>query len=156
MSNRSMTRRAALAFFAANAAAAVVPGRALAKRSPGGIRVDVTPLRENSGDPTAAWVERLLPGALAQALASRGVAAPSVTVRVDYVMLGPSTGSGGPAGSSPDQMVGEIIVGGVARPLRATTWYYPSPVDQALIEQSNFYRVQNVVRAFAFWAAQEI
>ena len=163
MPNLTVTRRAALASFAASVAlAAAMPQSASARRAlapgrvTGGIHVDVTQLRENAGDPTAAWVERLLPGALAQALAARGAAGAPITARIQYVMLGPSSGGGGPAGSSPDQMVGEIVVGGVPHPLRAATWYYPSAPDQALVEQANFYRVQQLVNAFAFWAAQEV
>jgi hypothetical protein len=153
MSNGSMTRRAALGSLAVILAGAVKP--ALARRPAGGIQVDVTPLRANAGDPTAAWVEQLLPGALAQAFAAHGASPGPVSVRIDYVLLGPNTGNaGGPAGSTPDQMVGEVTSGGVTRPLRATTYYYPSPVDQTMVEQSNFYRVQNMVRAFASWVAQ--
>ena len=110
-------------------------------RAVGGISVDVAPLRANAGDPTAAWVARAMPGALAP-------------VRIDYVILGPSSGEGGPAGSSPDQMVGAVIVGGVARPLRAQTWYYPAASDPATIEQSNYDRVFQLSRAFAYWAAR--
>lgn len=156
MSFSLITRRAAFASFAAALSLAVVPALARARRVEGGIRVDVTPLLENSGNPTAAWVARLLPGAMAQALASRGAAGAPVTVRVDYVILGPSQGGMGPAGSSPDQMIGDVIVGGVAHPLRATSYYYPSPVDQVMVEQSNYDRVEQLVRTFAYWAAQEI
>ena len=157
MFNRIITRRAALASFAATPLLAAVPTLARARRVEGaGIRVDVTPLLGNSGNPTAAWVARLLPGAMAQALASRGAAGASVTLRVDYVLLGPSSGGAGPAGASPDQMIGDVIVNGVAHPLRATTYYYPSSVDQAMVEQSNYYRVEQLVQAFASWAAQEM
>jgi hypothetical protein len=31
-------------------------------------------------------------------------------------------------------IIGEVIIDGVARPLRATTSYYPMAVDQALVE----------------------
>ena len=93
----------------------------------GGINVDVAPLRQNAGDPTAAWVAQVMPGALAQALVEAGRPGAPLFVRIVYVILGPNTGNaGGPAGSTPDQMVGAVIVGGVARPLRAETWYYPS------------------------------
>ena len=119
----------------------------------GGVRVDVSPLRANAGDPTAAWVARELPAALAQALAERGGAGAPISVRVDYVLLGPS--SGGVSGPSPDQMVGAVTVGGAERPLRASTHYYPSPVDQALVEQSNHDRVSQLVQAFAYWAVRE-
>ena len=157
MSISNMTRRAALASFAAALSLAPVQALARARRvAGGGVRVDVTPLLENSGNPTAAWVARLLPQAMAEAIAGRGGAGAPVTVRVDYVMLGPSQGGAGPAGSAPDQMIGAVIVGGVSRPLRATSYYYPSAVDQAMLEQSNYYRVEQLVQTFAYWAAQEV
>jgi len=117
----------------------------------GGARVDVRPLLENSGEPTAGWVANELPGALAAAI--DGSAAAPVSVRIDYVILGPNTGGIGPAGASPDQMIGEVTAGGVTRPLRATTTYYPSAADTAMIEQSNHQRVSALVRAFAGWVA---
>jgi hypothetical protein len=137
-------------------ACASAPGGAFAlTRAVGGIHVDVAPLRDNAGDPTAAWVAQAMPGALARALAEAGRPGAPVSVRIDYVILGPNTGNaGGPAGSSPDQMVGAVIVGGVARPLRALTWYYPAASDPATIEQSNYDRVFQLSRAFASWAAR--
>jgi hypothetical protein len=51
-------------------------------------------------------------------------------------------------------MVGAVIVGGVARPLRALTWYYPSASDQVMIERSNYFRVLQLSRAFAQRAAR--
>ena len=66
-----------------------------------GIRVDVTPLRENAGDPTAAWVAQNMPVALAQAFADAGRAGTPISVRIEYVILGPNAGGVGPAGSSP-------------------------------------------------------
>jgi hypothetical protein len=44
----------------------------------------------------------------------------------------------------------------VARPLRASTSYYPMAVDQVLVEQSNHDRVSQLVQAFAYWAAREV
>jgi hypothetical protein len=123
-------------------------------RAVGGISVDVAPLRANAGDPTAAWVARAMPGALAQALAEAGRPGSPVSVRIDYVILGPSSGEGGPAGSSPDQMVGAVIVGGVARPLRAETWYSLSAADAATNAASNYDRLYQLSRAFAYWAAR--
>jgi hypothetical protein len=153
MFEANVNRRAALGAFIA--ASILLSRGALARlASPaGGVRVDVSPLRANAGDPTAAWVARELPGALAQALAQRGGAGAPISVRVDYVLLGPS--SGGVSGPSPDQMVGSVTVGGVERPLRASTHYYPSPVDQAMVEQSNHDRVSQLVQAFAYWAVRE-
>jgi hypothetical protein len=91
-----------------------------------------------------------MPGALARA----GVGGP-VSVRIDYVLLGPSRGGAGPLGSSPDQIIGAVIAGGVERPIRATTNYFPLAIDQTLVEQSNFDRVSRLVQAFAYWVARE-
>ena len=68
MTTRALTRRAALS---AVAGLAFAPVAALAQPSVRfrSIQVDVGPLRANSGDPTAAWVEEALPGLLAQAFA---------------------------------------------------------------------------------------
>ena len=156
MLSSELTRRAALASFGAFV---VVPATVLqdAMARPGlsaGIRVDVNPLRANAGDPTAAWVAREMPGALAQALAADGRGGAGMSVRIDYVILGSSTG--GECGPSHDQMVGAVIVRGVEKPLRSTTSYFPSPVDQALVEQSNHDRVAQLVNAFAYWAAREV
>ncbi len=126
--------------------------RALARprAAPGWLHVDVTPLAENSGEPTAGWVAREMPAALARA----GVAGP-VSVRIDYVLLGPSSGGAQAAGATLDQIVGEAIVGGVARPIRASMNYYTSAVDQPQFEQSNHARISQLVQAFAFWVARE-
>ena len=134
-----VTRRAALLSFVAVAGSpAVAAHKALARRPFGGVRVDVAPLRENAGEPTASWVAQTLPAAIAQALASVGRSGESVSVRIDYVILGPNSGGVGPAGSSPDHMVGTVTEGGVERPLRATSSYYPMASDAAMIEQSNY------------------
>jgi hypothetical protein len=156
MSTFEVTRRASLVVFGAVAlACAGMPGGAFAlTRAVGGIHVDVAPLRENAGDPTAAWVAQVMPDALAQALAEAGRPGAPISVRIDYVMLGSSGGLGQPLGSTPDQMVGAVIVGGVARPLSTQTGYYPSASDPATIEQSNYDRVFQLSRAFAYWAAR--
>jgi hypothetical protein len=131
------------------------------------IRVDVSPLRANVGDPTAAWVQKVLPGYLAQALApymSPGDrSGATLTVRIDNVYLGPSAAGGAePGGSWPDTMKGILIVtgprGGIAEetPLRATSFYYPSPVDQALVEQAYYYRVVDLAQAFAGWVPKQL
>jgi hypothetical protein len=150
-------RRAFLGAFGGVAlACASLSGGAFAlTRAMGGINVDVAPLRANAGDPTAAWVAQVMPGALAQALAEAGRAGTPISVRIDYAILGPATGNaGGPAGSTPDQMVGAVIVGGVARPLRAVTLYYQAASDSVMIAQSNYDRVFQLSRAFAYWAAR--
>ena len=78
MSAFEVMRRASLGVFGAIAlACASAPGGAFAlTRAVGGIHVDVAPLRENAGDPTAAWVAQAMPGALAQALAEAGQPGP--------------------------------------------------------------------------------
>jgi hypothetical protein len=154
--SKKITRRAALGVFVLTST--IVLNGALAQPGAafGGVRVDVASLRAEVGDPTARWVAEELPGALAEALASVGRAGAPVKVRIDTVILGPSSGGQGPHGASPDQILGEVIVGGVARPLRASTSYYPMAVDQALVEQSNHDRVSQLVQAFAYWAAREL
>jgi len=120
MSAFEVMRRASLGVFGAIAlACASAPGGAFAlTRAVGGIHVDVARLRENAGDPTAAWVARALPGALAQALAGVGRAGAPISVRIDYVILGPSSGGVQAGGAAPDQMIGQVIVGGIAHELR--------------------------------------
>ena len=81
----------------------------------GRVRLDITSLRAEVGDPAASWVSEELPGALAQALASVGRAGVLVTVRIHAVILGPSSGGQGPNKASPDQITGEVIIDGVAR-----------------------------------------
>ena len=116
------------------------------------IRVDVAPLRANAGDPTAAWVQQQLPGQLAQALAGRMTrnGAP-LTVRIDYLTLGPSTGEMLHASASLDNIVGVAVIGGHETPVFATTSYYSSPVDQTMIERSNRDRVAQLTEALAYW-----
>jgi hypothetical protein len=156
MSAFEVMRRASLGVFGTVAlACASATGGAFALTRPvGGIHIDVAPLRENAGDPTAAWVSRALPGALAQALANVGHAGAPISVRIDYVILGPSSGGVQGGGAALDQMIGEVIVGGIAHELRASTSYYPMAVDQPHFEQSNYDRVFQLSRAFAYWAAQ--
>jgi hypothetical protein len=82
-------------------------------------------------------------------------------VRVDVTSLRGSrrpngVAARGPNNASPNQIIGEVIIHGFARPLRGTTSYYPMAVDQALVEQSNRDRVSQFVRAFAYWVAREV
>jgi hypothetical protein len=119
------------------------------------IRVDVQPLRASAGDPTATWVQQALQGQLAQALAGR--MAPNgapLTVRVDYLTLGPPTGEMLHASASLDNISGVAIIGGQQTPIRASNSYYSSPVDQTMIEQSNHYRVSQLTQVLAQWIAQ--
>ncbi len=156
MSGHSFTRRAAIAACAAVALA----GHAALSQSGQvvrNIRVDVAPLRANAGDPTATWVEQELPRRLAQALAGRLTPkGGTLTVRIDYLTLGPNTGATIHGGSSPDNIIGVATIGSVQWPVRATTSYAASPIDQTMIEQSNHYRVSQLVQALTFWIARDL
>ena len=118
------------------------------------IRVDVQPLRANAGDPTATWVQQDLPGQLAQALAGRMArdGAP-LTIRIDYLTLGPPTGEMLHASASLDNIQGVAVINGQERPIRATTSYYTNPIDQTMIERSNRERVAQLTQALAYWIA---
>lgn len=169
MSAFPLTRRAALAALGALAVSPVVTIRA-ALAQPNvrfrNIVVDVAPLRANMGDPTATWVQQTLPGALAQALG--GYMAPgdrsgaTLVARVDYLYLGPNSGGTGLWGASQDTINGTLLIkgphGGVASsvPIRAITSYHPSPVDQPMRVESNYWRVVALAQAFAGWAPREL
>src|SRR5271166_5439517 len=107
------------------------------------IQVDVAPLRVNVGDPTASWVQQGLPDQLAQALTGRMTAqGGTLVVRIDYVFLGPIKDS-----SAWDNISGVAMIGGVQRPVRATTRYRAAAIDQTLFEESNHQRVLQLVQA---------
>ena len=117
----------------------------------GAIRVDVAPLRANGGDPTATWVEQELPRQLAQALAGRLTPkGATLIVRIDSLTLGPNKDS-----RAWDNISGVATVGGVARPVRATSRYWASAIDPATIAQSNHDRVSAAAEALAFWIARD-
>ena len=150
MSAFPLTRRAALASLGALClpAAAEIPA-ALAQ--PGlrirAIKVDVSPIRASMGDPTAAWVEEALPGALAQSLAP-------------YMAPGDRSGFGG-FRRTQDTINGTLVLKGprgiVANvPLRAISTYFPMAVDQALVEQALQGRVVALAQVFAGWAPREL
>ena len=155
MSGQTLTRRAAITASGAFALVTAMPGPAALAQSPlavGAIRVDVAPLRANAGDPTATWVEQELPRQLAEAMSGRLTAkGATLVVRVDTLTIGPNKDS-----RAWDNISGVAMVGGVARPVRATSRYWASAIDQALIEQSNHARVSAVVRALAFWIAGDV
>jgi hypothetical protein len=156
MSGHSFTRRAVIA---ASATFAVAGHLALAQsgRAVGNIRVDVAPLRANAGEPTATWVEQELPRRLARALAGRLTPkGGTLTVRIDYLTLGPNTGATIHGGSSPDNIQGVAMLDGVQWPVRATSTYAASPIDQTMVEQSNHYRVAQLAEALAFWIARDV
>ena len=118
------------------------------------VRVDVSPLRANAGDPTAAWVQQELPAELAQALSGRSArdGAPLV-VRIDYLTLGPNSGTMLHAAATLDNINGVAIIGGQQIPVRATTSFYTSPIAQTMVEQSNHARVSQLTQALAYWIA---
>ena len=118
----------------------------------GDLRVDLAPLRANAGDPTADWVEQELPRQLAQALSGRLTPkGATLVVRIDSLTIGPNKDD-----RAWDNISGVAMVGSVQRPVRATSRYWASAIDQALIEQSNHARVSAVVRALAFWIARDV
>ena len=155
MSSRGLMRRVAIAAFGAFALlAAVACQNALAQSGLAirNIRVDVAPLRANVGDPTASWVAQQLPDQLAHALAGRIAAqGGTLVVRIDYVSLGPIKDS-----SARDNISGVAIIGGVQWPVRATTKYQASAVDQALVDESNHQRVIQLVQALTYWLARDL
>jgi hypothetical protein len=116
------------------------------------VHVDVSPLRANSGDPTAAWVQQDLPDQLAKAMAGRRTPnGGPLVVRIDYLTLGPTKESW-----AWDNIRGMAMIGKVERPVRATNRYLVSPIDQTMIEQSNHDRVTQVVQALAFELAKDL
>jgi hypothetical protein len=168
MSTFPLTRRAAIAVLGA----LVLPALAetpSASAQPGlrirAIKVDVSPIRQSMGDPTAAWVEQALPGALAQSLApymapgDRNGA--TLVARIDNLYLGSSSGGPGPLGSTQDTINGTLLLKGprgVAAnvPLRAISSYFPTPVDQTLVERALQGRVTALAQVFAGWAPREL
>ena len=151
--SRFFNRAAAVALLAILSIAAL-NGAAFAQSTPTfrDIRVDVQPLRANAGDPTATWVQEDLRGQLAQALSGRMArnGAP-LTVRIEYLTLGPQTGEMLHASASLDNIAGVAVINGQERPIRATTSYYTNPIDQTMIERSNRERVAQLTQALAYW-----
>jgi hypothetical protein len=139
----------ALALLAAGACHSALAQSGLPIRN---IRVDVAPLRANSGDPTASWVQQGLPDQLAQALAAHmSSQGGTLVVRIDYVTLGPKKDSW-----AWDSISGVATIGNVQWPVRASTRYQVSAVDQALVEQSNRQRVAQLVQALTYWLARDL
>jgi hypothetical protein len=116
------------------------------------IQVDVAPLRANVGDPTASWVQQTLPGQLAKALAGRmSPKGSTLVVRIDSLTLGPNKDS-----RAWDNIGGIATIGGVQRPVRATSRYWASAIDQTQFEESNRQRVTQLVQALAYWLARDL
>jgi hypothetical protein len=130
------------------------------------VKVDVGPLRESVGDPTAAWVAESLTPALAKSLApylapgDRNGA--TLTARIGNVYLGPSGGGPNPLGRGQDTIEGDLIVssprGGVVSdiPLRAIASYWPNALDQTLWERWNRDRIDALAQAFAGWTPRQL
>jgi hypothetical protein len=157
MSIRRILAHAALAASLAFAfSVAAFSQGALAQSAPTfrDIHVDVQPLRANAGDPTATWVQEDLPGQLAQALAGRisRDGAP-LTIRIDYLTLGPPAGEMLHASATLDNILGVAVINGHETPIRATTSFYTNPIAQTMIEQSNRGRVAQLSQALAYWIA---
>ena len=72
----------------------------------------------------------------------------TLVVQIDSVALGPIKDSW-----AWDNIGGVAMIGGVRQPVRATTRHQASPLDQAMIEQSNHDRVTQLVQALSFWLA---
>ena len=116
------------------------------------IQVDVAPLRASAGDPTASWVQEKMPEQLAKALAGRmSPQGGTLVVRIDYLTLGPLKDS-----RAWDNISGVAILGGVQWPVRATSRYWASAVDQTMFEQSNRRRVMEAVQALTYWLARDL
>src|ERR1700722_18208376 len=168
MSAFPLTRRTALealAAFALPALAQTPAGRAQPGLRIRAIKVDVSPIRASMGDPTAAWVEEALPGALAQSLAPYMAAGDrhgaTLVARIDYLYLGSSSGGPGFFHQTQDTINGTLLLRGprgvVANvPLRAISSYFPMAVDQTLVERALEGRVTALAQAFAGWAPREL
>ena len=155
MSTPDWDRRAAIAACGAFALVAAMTGKTALAQS--GLAVDVAPLRANAGDPTATWVEQELPRQLAEALSRRRTPkGGTLVVRIDTLTLGPNSGATIHGGSSPDNIGGVTMIGNVQWPVRATSTYYASPIDQTMIDQSNHYRVSQLVQALVFWLSKDL
>ena len=128
MSGQTLTRRAAIAACGAFALVTAMPGgTALAQSrvAVGAIRVDVAPLRAAAGDPTATWVEQELPRQLAEALSGRLTPkGATLIVRINSLTIGPNKDS-----RAWDNISGVATIGGVERPVRATSRYWASAID---------------------------
>ena len=169
MSTLVFTRRAglvALGALALQGCASAVPTATASRVRIRAIKVDVSPIRASMGDPTAAWLQAALPGALAQSLApymapgDRNGA--TLVARIDTLYLGPSGGGPQFFGQTQDTITGALLLkgprgGAVANvPARAIASYFPMAVDQVMVEQALQGRVVALSQAFAGWAPREL
>ena len=97
-----------------------------------------------------------LPGQLAQALAGRITrgGAP-LTVRIDYLTLGPPTGEMLHASATLDNILGVAVINGDETPIRATTSFYINPIAQTMIEELNCGRVAQLSQAYVCQATRQ-
>ena len=75
----------------------------------------------------------------------------TLVVRIDSLSLGPNKDS-----RAWDNIGGVATIGGVQRPVRATSRYWASAVDQTQFEDSNRQRVRLLVQALAYWLARDL
>ena len=155
MDTLGVIRRATIAAWSALALLVVAAGQNALAQSGLPIRniqVDVAPLRANAGDPTASWVQERMPEQLAKALAGRmSPQGGTLVVRIDYLTLGPLKDS-----RAWDNISGVAMLGGVQWPVRATSRYWASAIDQTEFEQSNHRRVMEAVQALTYWLARDL
>ncbi|HZZ21265.1 MAG TPA: hypothetical protein VFE60_01150 [Roseiarcus sp.] len=72
-------------------------------------------------------------------------------MRVDSLTLGPNKDS-----RAWDNISGVVTLGGVERPVRATSRYWASAIDAATIARANHARVSAVAQALAAWIARAL
>jgi hypothetical protein len=75
----------------------------------------------------------------------------TLAVRVDSLTLGPNKDS-----RAWDNISGVVTLGGVERPVRATSRYWASAIDAATIARANHARVSAVAQALAAWIARAL
>ncbi len=161
MSGLVITRRGALLGFGALGAAglsgcntpAAVPVAASSPAAVSGYRignivVDTSPLAGQSGGQTAQWAQSALPGALAQVFASHMTPGDPSGGTLSVVINSIYLGGGGPADA--DRIRGVATLNGHQISVRAVSTYFPSPSDQALVEQALRDRVNALAVAFAY------
>jgi hypothetical protein len=166
MSPKKLTRRAAIAIFtscvlatffarASSRAAGVHDTVRLHVRD---IRVDVGPLVEQSGEPTASWVREALSAQLAKTFAARMApadrGAATLAVRIDSVTLG--AGGLDREDDAMDSMTGVVtVVGGVSFPMRATAVYAPIGDDDPDWRGATQRRIAALAESFVGWLSRE-
>ena len=155
MSTLASTRRLAIPACGALAVLAAIAWQSAVAQSGipiRDIRVDVAPLRANAGDPTASWVQQGLPDQLTQALAGRMTPrGGTLVVRIDSLTLGARKHDW-----AWDNISGVATIGGMQRPLRATTRYLVSAIDQTMVEESNRQRVTQLLQALTYWLGRDL